>query len=87
MRVIRIAVSTGKYLHTQLSYWHALYCAAYAQYQENIRQAGHLRAEILKGLDSGTEADKLLLLAMECIGRMTGEMRTYEIVRDKLAQK
>jgi hypothetical protein len=22
---------------------------------------------------------------MECIGRMTGEMRTYEIARDKLA--
>lgn len=74
-----------KDLHTQLCYWHTLYRAAYAQYQESIRQAGHLRAEILKGLESGTGADKLLLLAMECIGRITGEMRTYEIVRDKLA--
>ena len=69
----------------QAVYNHTLYRAAYAQYQESIRQAGHLRAEILKGLESGTGADKLLLLAMECIGRITGEMRTYEIVRDKLA--
>ena len=74
-----------KDLYTQLCYWHNLYRAAYAQYQESIRQAGHLRAEILKGLENGTEADKLLLLAMECIGQMTGEMRTYEIARDKLA--
>ena len=69
----------------QAVYNHTLYRAAYDQYDESIRQAGHLRAEILKGLESGTGADKLLILAVECIGRMTGEMRTYEIVRDKLA--
>ena len=34
----------------QAIYNHALYRDTYAQYQESIRQAGHLRAEILKGL-------------------------------------
>lgn len=49
------------------------YKEVYAEYQENIRKAGMIRAEILKGAKAGEPAEVLLLKAVECIGYMTGD--------------
>jgi len=46
-------------------------------YQEAIRRAGWLRAEIRKGLKNGTPPEKLFLLAAEAIGLMTGDPSFY----------
>lgn len=46
-------------------------------YQENIRKAGDLRSDILKGLKIGEAPLALLLKAMECISKMTGDQHIY----------
>lgn len=53
-------------------------------FQDNIRRAGHLRAEILKGLDSGEPIETLFLKAAECISKMTCEELFYKTVKKKL---
>lgn len=50
---------------------------AYRQYQENIRRAGGLRTDIIRGLEAGENPYKLLYLAAECIGSMTGETKVF----------
>lgn len=45
----------------------------YKSYQNNIRAAGSLRADILKGLRAGEEAEGLLLKACKTISLMTGD--------------
>ena len=46
---------------------------AYMAYQDNIRAAGSLQSEILKGAASGADLCFLLLSAADCISRMTGD--------------
>lgn len=61
--------------------------AAYREYQENIKRAGSLRTAILKGLDAGENPYRLLYMAAECIGRMTGETRVYaETVKGRITE-
>lgn len=45
----------------------------YKSYQNNIRAAGNLRADILKGLSAGEAAEGLLLKACKTISLMTGD--------------
>lgn len=45
----------------------------YKSYQNNIRAAGNLRADILKGLRAGAAAEGLLLKACKTISLMTGD--------------
>lgn len=51
------------------------------EYQENIRRAGNLRADILKGLKTGQDPLRLLLQAAECISAMTGDTVFYQQVK------
>lgn len=61
--------------------------AAYREYQENIKRAGELRTAILKGLDAGENPYRLLYMAAECIGRMTGETKAFaEIVKGRITE-
>lgn len=46
---------------------------AYSAYQENIKRAGDLRSAISCGLRSGEDLAEILLRALECISRMTGD--------------
>lgn len=50
----------------------------YDTYGENIRKAGSLRADILKGMGRAEDPLTLLLKAVECIGLMTGDGVIYE---------
>lgn len=45
--------------------------------QENIRRAGTLRSEILKGIKRAEEPTALLLKALKCISLMTGDTAIY----------
>lgn len=49
----------------------------YATYQENIKRAGELRSNILKGLQAGEDPIALLLQAIKCISLMTGDTVIY----------
>lgn len=46
---------------------------AWADYQENIKRSGMLRADILKGIQSKRDPVDVLLIACECISRMTDD--------------
>lgn len=50
---------------------------AYSTYQQNIKRAGSLRAEVLKGMKRGEDPARLLLTAVECISLMTGDTAIY----------
>jgi len=50
----------------------------YATYQDNIKRAGSLRADLLKGIQRGEEPLALLLKAVECISLMTGDTVIYD---------
>lgn len=47
------------------------------EYQQNTQRANALQTSILKGLTAGENPYKLLYMAVECIGRMTGETRVF----------
>lgn len=49
----------------------------YRTYQDNIKRAGSLRADLLKGIQRGEEPLALLLKAVECISLMTGDTVIY----------
>ena len=49
----------------------------YGTYQQNIKRAGRLRSDILKGLRSGEDPLAILLKALECISLMTGDTMIY----------
>ena len=49
----------------------------YATYQQNIKRAGTLREDIVKGIQSGEDPVALLLKAVECISLMTGDTVIY----------
>ena len=49
----------------------------YSQYQENIKRAGGLRSEILKGVQGKEDPLSLLLKAVRCISYMTGDTVIY----------
>lgn len=57
---------------------------AYKEYQSNIRKSGSLRTDILKGVQAGEPAQKLLLKAVECISRMTGDTLFYSQIEKDL---
>lgn len=51
--------------------------AVYSEYQQNIRNAGDLRTDIIKGIQRAEDPAGLLLKAMECISLMTGDKVIY----------
>ena len=53
------------------------YRQMYATYQQNIKRAGTLRGDIVKGIQSGENPLELLLKAVECISLMTGDTVIY----------
>lgn len=56
---------------------------AYKGYQSNIRNAGELRTQILKGVKAGEDPVALFLKACECISSMTGEkLFSEQVERD-----
>lgn len=57
---------------------------AYRGYQSNIKNAGDLRAKILKGIRAGEAPVALLLKACQCISSMTGEKLFSEQVEQDL---
>ena len=58
----------------------------YKSYQNNIRAAGNLRADILKGLRAGEAAEVLLLKACNIISLMTGDtLFTKQAEQDLIA--
>lgn len=57
---------------------------AYRKYQTNIRRAGELRTDILKGVKAGVPAHTLLLKAVECISNMTGDKLFYSQIEKGL---
>lgn len=58
--------------------------AGWKEYQENIIKAGQLRNEINKGIAAGEDTAGLLLKALECISRMTGDQAFYTVNKRKL---
>lgn len=59
----------------------------YREYQDNTIRAAALQTAILKGLDAGESPYKLLFMAAECIGRMTGETRVFaDTVKAKITE-
>lgn len=56
------------------------------QQQENIRAAGDLRVKITKGIQAGEDPYKLLLMALDCVSRMTGDRAFYEQNKAQLHQ-
>lgn len=50
---------------------------AYATYQQNIKRAGELRSDILKGLRDREDPQAILLKAVECISLITGDTGLY----------
>lgn len=60
---------------------HKRSAAVYQAYQSNTKIAEQLQSEILKGAQSGADTTELLLKAVECISRMTGNTAFYEQVR------
>lgn len=50
----------------------------YKDYQNNIKAAGQLRAELLKGTRAAEDSISLLLKATKCISLMTGDKLFYE---------
>lgn len=50
---------------------------AYSAYQQNIKRAGSLRGDLLKGIRLGEDPVALLLKAVECISLMTGDTAIY----------
>ncbi len=61
---------------------HDTYREVMQEYQDNIKRADTLRSDIIKGVRKGTDSGELFRLASECIGRMTGDKRFEEIVRN-----
>lgn len=57
---------------------------AYRDYQSNIKNAGDLRTQILKGARAGEDPIALLLKACKCISSMTGEKLFSEQVEEDL---
>lgn len=58
----------------------------YRSYQDNIRAAGNMRADILKGVKAGEPAELLLLQACKIISAMTGDrLFSDQIERDLIA--
>lgn len=57
---------------------------AYRDYQNNIKKAGSLRTDILKGVQTGEPAQTLLLKAVECISCMTGDRLFYTQIAEDL---
>lgn len=57
---------------------------AYRDYQSNIKNAGDLRTQILKGARAGEAPVALLLKACQCISSMTGEKLFSEQVEQDL---
>lgn len=62
------------------------YAAMFKEYQDNIKRAGQLMAEINKGVNAGADMATLLLKAIEAISRMTGNKLFYEQNRAKIEQ-
>ena len=58
----------------------------YRQQQENIKRAGTLRTEILKGVQAKEEPLALLLKAVQCIGLMTGDTVIYRQCEKDIAK-
>ena len=50
----------------------------YREYQENIKRGNELMIAINKGAASGTDETTLLLWAIECISKMTGNKHFFE---------
>lgn len=63
---------------------HERLLAAYSEIQRNIKRAGELRADILRGARSGEEPVRLLLKAVKCISLMTGESLFYSQIEGDL---
>lgn len=53
---------------------------AYREYQQNIKEAGDLRTQIIKGVQAGEPVELLFLKAVKCIGKMTGEKAFYTTI-------
>ena len=51
--------------------------AAYKQYQDNIRAAGQLTTDIIKGLNTGQDIHDLFLMAVKAISCMTSDNYLY----------
>jgi hypothetical protein len=51
--------------------------AVYKTYQDNIRKAQTMKAEILIGAKNGNDLKDLLLKAAVCIGCLTGDSKVY----------
>lgn len=51
--------------------------AVYKTYQDNIRKAQTMKAEILIGAKNGNDLKDLLVKAAVCIGCLTGDSKVY----------
>lgn len=56
----------------------------YGAYQTNIKRAGQLRTDIMKGVKAGDAPQALLLKAVECIALMTGDRLFHEQVEEDM---
>ena len=56
----------------------------YGAYQTNIKRAGQLRTDIMKGVRAGDAPQALLLKAVECIALMTGNQLFYDQIKTDL---
>ena len=56
----------------------------YKAYQNNIKKAGGIRTEIIKGLNAGEDPLDLLLKAVECISLLTGDTAIYTQGRETI---
>lgn len=70
------------FMAAQLEY--IRYTAAYAQYQENIRRAGELLAELTKASANNPPLKDLFDLSLDLISSMIGETVTASTIRNNL---
>lgn len=56
----------------------------YREYQNNIRLAGSLKTEIIKGSKAGDPLEDLLLKAVKCISVMTADDLFYRLIERDL---
>ena len=63
---------------------HERLAAGYREQQENIREAGQLRAEINKSIQAGEPIYGILIKAIKCISLMTGEKLFYDANKENL---
>ena len=78
LRKAKIKVLFGTSKH-----YHDTYREIMREYQDNIKRADTLRSDIIKGVRNGVDISVVLIMAVKCIGLMTGDKTFERIVKNE----